>query len=139
MAAVHGARGRIVSLRTPLGRFLGLGSAHEGAGHWTVQRVTAVALVPLAIWFIVSLTALPLADHAAVELWIGRGCNPVLLVALLLAVTWHSHLGLQVVIEDYSHGKYAKPLLLLVAGFAHALLAMAGALAIVRIAVRSLG
>jgi len=128
-----------VSLRTPLGRFLGLGSAHEGASHWTVQRVTAVALVPLTIWLIVALNALPLADHAAIERWIGRGWNPVLLVALLLSVTWHSHLGLQVVIEDYSHGRYAKPLLLLVAGFAHALLAMAGVLAIVRIAVRSIG
>jgi succinate dehydrogenase / fumarate reductase membrane anchor subunit len=139
MAAVCGTWGRIVSLRTPLGRFLGLGSAHEGAGHWTVQRVTAVAVMPLAIWLIVSLTALPLADHAAIELWIGRGFNPVLLAALLLAVTWHSHLGLQVVIEDYVHGRYAKPLLLLVAGFAHTLLAMAGVLAIVRIAVRSIG
>lgn len=128
-----------MSLRTPLGRFLGLGSAHEGAHHWTVQRVTAVALVPLTIWLIVALTAVPLADHAAVELWIGRGFNPVLLVALLLAVTWHSHLGLQVIIEDYSHDKYAKPLLLLAAGFVHALLAMGGVLAIVRIAVRSFG
>jgi len=128
-----------MSLRTPLGRFLGLGSAHEGAGHWTVQRVTAVALVPLTIWLIVSLTALPLADHAAVEAWIGRGCNPVLLAALVIAVTWHSHLGLQVVIEDYSHGRYAKPLLLLVSGFAHALLALAGVLAVLRIAVRSFG
>lgn len=128
-----------MSLRTPLGRFLGLGSAHEGAHHWTVQRVTAVALVPLTIWLIVALTSVPLADHAAVELWIGRGCNPVLLLALLLTVTWHSQLGVQVIIEDYAHGKYAKPLLLLVAGFAHALLAMAGVLAIVRIAVRSIG
>jgi len=128
-----------MSLRTPLGRFLGLGSAHEGAGHWTVQRVTAVALVPLTIWLVVSLTAVPLADHAAVELWIGRGCNPVLLLALLIAVSWHSHLGLQVVIEDYAHGRYAKPLLLLVSGFVHALLALAGVLAVASIAVRSLG
>lgn len=128
-----------MSLRTPLGRFLGLGSAHEGASHWIVQRVTAVALVPLTIWLIVALTAVPLADHAAVESWIGRGFNPVLLVALLVTVSWHSHLGLQVVIEDYVHGKFGKPLLLLAAGFVHALLAVAGVLAIVRIAVRSLG
>lgn len=128
-----------MSLRAPLGRFLGLGSAHEGASHWTAQRVTAVALVPLTIWLIVALTSVPLADHAAVELWIGRGCNPVLLIALLFAVTWHSHLGVQVIIEDYVHGRHAKPLLLLVSGFVHALLAVGGVLAIVRIAVRSFG
>lgn len=127
-----------MSLRTPLGRVLGLGSAHSGVHHWTVQRVTALALAPLAIWFIVSIVRLPLADHAAVLAWISHGANPVLLILLVLALCWHSQLGVQVVIEDYVHGRLLKPCALIVSSFAHVLLAVAGVLAILRIALRSL-
>lgn len=126
-----------MSLRTPLGRVLGLGSAHAGVHHWTVQRATALALVPLAIWFLVSIVRLPLADHAMVLAWIGHGANPVFLVLLVLALSWHSQLGVQVVIEDYVHGRLLKLCALLVSSFAHVLLAAAGVLAVLRIAVRS--
>lgn len=126
-----------MSLRTPLGRVLGLGSAHEGVRHWSVQRVTAIALAPLAIWLLVSIVRLPLADHAAVLAWIAHGVNPVLLLLLVVAIAWHSQLGVQVVIEDYVHGRFTKLCALLVNIFAHVALAATGALAIVRIALWS--
>lgn len=128
-----------MSLRTPLGRVLGLGSAHDGVRHWTVQRVTALALAPLAIWFVVSIVGLPLTDYAIVAFWIGRGWNAVFLILLVLAVAWHSQLGVQVVIEDYVHGKGAKTIGLLANLFAHVLVGAAGVFAVVRLAARSHG
>lgn len=128
-----------MSLRAPLGRVLGLGSAHLGSHHWIVQRSTAVALVALTLWFVLSIVRLPLGDHALVAAWIARGVNPVLLILLALVAAWHSKLGVQVVIEDYVHGKHAKIALLLVSTFAHALMAAAAVLAVVRLALRSIG
>ncbi len=126
-----------MSLRTPLGRVLGSGSAHDGVHHWTVQRVTAIAIAPLSIWFLGSLAGLPLADHAIMSAWIGHGFNPVLLALLALAAAWHSQLGVQVVIEDYVHGQHAKAALLLVNTFAHVLVAATAVLAVLRLAVWS--
>jgi succinate dehydrogenase / fumarate reductase membrane anchor subunit len=128
-----------VSLRTPLGRVLGHGSAHAGVHHWILQRATAVALVGLTIWFALSMVGLPLIDHASVAAWIGQGANPVLLALLVLAAAWHSQLGVQVVIEDYVHGRHAKTALLLASAFAHVLVAATAVLAVLRIATRSFG
>ena len=128
-----------MSLRTPLGRVLGAGSAHEGAHHWTAQRATAVALTLLTIWFVVSIVRLPLADHASVTAWIAHGANPVLLALLAIVASWHSQLGVHVVIEDYVHGRHAKIALLLASTFAHVLIAVVAVLALLRIALRSFG
>lgn len=121
-------------LRTPLSRARGLGSAKDGLHHWWVQRLTAVALIPLVVWFAVSLVMLSGADYDAARAWIG---SPVVMVLLILTIViglHHAQLGLQVVIEDYLH----TPLL---AGAAHlanificALAAIAGVLAVIRIA-----
>ena len=119
---------------TPLGRVLGLGSAKDGAGHWWVQRVTAVALVPLTIWFLLSLAALPLADHAAVTAWVRHGLHAVPLAVLVLTLCAHSRLGVQVVIEDYVHHHALKITSLLLSTFAHALVAATGVFAVLRIA-----
>ena len=119
---------------TPLGRVLGLGSAKDGAGHWWVQRVTAVALVPLTIWFLLSLAALPLADHAAVTVWVRHGLHAVPLAVLVLTLCAHSRLGVQVVIEDYVHHHALKITSLLLSTFAHALVAATGVFAVLRIA-----
>ena len=128
-----------MSLRTPLGRQLGLGSAHAGTHHWILQRATAVALVALTVWFALSLVRLPLLDHAGVSAWIAHGANPVLLGLPVFAAAWHSQLGVRVVIEDYVHGRHAKIVLLLASAFAHVLVAATAVLAVVRIAVRSYG
>jgi succinate dehydrogenase / fumarate reductase membrane anchor subunit len=90
-------------LRTPLGRALGLGSAKEGVEHWWVQRVTAVALVPLTLWFVVALVAHLGADHASAVVWLGSPLTAIAMILLVVATFVHMALGLQVVIEDYVH------------------------------------
>jgi succinate dehydrogenase membrane anchor subunit len=88
-------------MRSPLGRAIGLGSAKEGVGHWWAQRITALALVPLVLWFVVAVVELAGADRAAVVAWVHQPLPAVLLVSLLIATFYHGALGLQVVIEDY--------------------------------------
>jgi succinate dehydrogenase / fumarate reductase membrane anchor subunit len=121
-------------LRSDLGRARGLGSAKEGVHHWWVQRLTAIALVPLVLWFVAGVVAHAGADHAAVVAWI-RSPVTVGLLILLIAVTFHhGQLGLQVVIEDYVHSEAAKIALLLLVKGAALVLALAGILAVLFIA-----
>jgi len=123
-----------VTLRSPLGRVLGLGAARHGVHDWWRQRVSSVALVPLSVWFVASLLSQPALDHATVAGWIGSGWTPVLLALLVLTAAHHSQLGLRVIVEDYVHGAGAKVLALLAITFAHALLAAAGLFAILKLA-----
>ena len=122
-----------MSLRSPLGRVLGLGSAKEGVHHWWVQRLTSVALVPLAVWFTVSLLSLPSLEHTTVIAWMAQSWTSLLLILFVLIGTWHSQLGLRVVVEDYVHGG-AKTVVLVIVTFAHALIAVAGVFAILKVA-----
>jgi len=126
-----------MSLRTPLGVVLGRGAAGAGVHHWWVQRVTAVALVPLLLWLLFSLSRLPLSDQAAVTTWIAAGWNPVLLCVTVLVLAWHSMLGVQVVIEDYVHANLTRTLTLLLVNFIHVLVAAAGIYAVLHVAFRS--
>jgi len=125
---------RTVSLRSPLGRVLGLGAAHEGVHHWWMQRLTSIALVPLSIWFVVSLLTLPSLDHATVAAWMSQSWSALLLIAFVVVAAWHSQLGVRVVIEDYVHRAGAKTLMLVSLGFLHVALAAAGVFAILRVA-----
>ncbi len=123
-----------MSMLTPLARVRGLGSANEGAHHWWMQRLTAVALVPLLIWFVASLAFLAGADHARVTAWIGHPVVAVLLLLMLFALFYHLKLGMQVVIEDYVHGKFAKLVLLLGNSFGTIVLGAACGFAVLKIA-----
>ena len=125
-----------MSLTSPLRRVLGPGSAKQGVQHWWVQRLTSVALVPLTIWFAVSLIALPGLDHATVVAWLRHGVTAVLLLLLVLLGAWHSQLGLRVIVEDYLHGSGTKTLALVLLTFLHVLLAAITAFAILRLALR---
>jgi succinate dehydrogenase / fumarate reductase membrane anchor subunit len=88
-------------MRSPLGRARGLGSARAGSGHWWAQRLTALALVPLTLWFIFAAIRLEGASRADVALWLHGPLPIVLLISLVIATFYHLQLGLQVVIEDY--------------------------------------
>jgi succinate dehydrogenase / fumarate reductase membrane anchor subunit len=123
-----------MSLQTPLGKFLGYGSAKEGTGHWLAQRVSAVALVPLTLWFALALLSMDAFDHATVVAWIASPLNAILLILLVLAGLYHSMLGVQVVVEDYVHGG-TKVVTLIVLQLAHFALAVAGIYAVIIISV----
>ena len=128
-----------MSLRSPLASALNRGSAHEGVGHWIVQRVTALALAPLSIWLLLQLLSLPQADYAAASAGVSSGWNPVWLSLMVLLASWHSWLGVQVVVEDYIHQALTKTLTLLLSTFVHALLAISGVYAVLHIALRGVG
>ena len=123
-----------MSLRSPLGRVLGRGSAGEGVGHWWMQRVTAVALVPLTLWFVWSLLGLQLQSYDEVRGWLGQPWVAVFTILLVSTLAWHSKLGVQVVIEDYVHGKGGKTTLLLLSTFVHVAAAAAAVFAILLLA-----
>jgi succinate dehydrogenase / fumarate reductase membrane anchor subunit len=90
-------------LRSPLGRVRGLGSAHHGSAHWWSQRLTALALVPLSLWFICSVIRLDGEPRDVLIAWISGPVPLVLMLALIVMTFHHANLGLQVVIEDYLH------------------------------------
>ena len=115
------------------------GSAKEGVQHWWVQRLSSVALVPLTVWFVVSLLSLPVLDHATLTAWIGQLWTAVFLILLVLTGTWHSQLGVRVVVEDYVHGHGAKALTLALVTFFHVVVAVAGVLAILKVALGGAG
>ncbi|HKY94966.1 MAG TPA: succinate dehydrogenase, hydrophobic membrane anchor protein [Kiloniellales bacterium] len=97
-----------VDRRSDLARARGLGSAKEGVQHWWLQRLTALALVPLSLWFVASVVCLAGATRAELVDWLSSPFSAGLLLLCLLATFWHGLLGLQVVIEDYVHSEGAK-------------------------------
>ena len=126
-----------MSLRSPLGRVTGLGSAGDGVGHWWTQRVTAIALIPLTLWFVIAVLGENLASYDAMRAWVSRPSVAILSILLILCVAWHSKLGVQVVIEDYIHGKGAKITALLLSLFSHRLASTAAVFAVLRLAFSS--
>ena len=97
-----------MSLRSPLGKVIGLGTAKGGASHWWNQRVTAVALLVLTVWFASALLRMPDFSYPVVTTWIGKPLNAILMSLLVGTMAWHSQLGVQVVVEDYVTGKGLK-------------------------------
>ena len=124
-----------MSLRSDLGRVKGLGSAKEGLGHWRLQRLTAIALVPLALWFVTALMSLITAPHAQVVMWISKPYVTVLLLALVVSLFWHVKLGLQVVIEDYVHSPWLQIALQVGVRWAAALGALLAIVSIIKISI----
>jgi succinate dehydrogenase / fumarate reductase, membrane anchor subunit len=123
-----------MSLRTDLARVRGLGSARNGTGHWWAQRLTALALVPLMLWLVVSLVMLAGAEHATVVAWLGNPLVAVPMVLLIAAGFHHAQLGVQVVIEDYVHTECLKVASIILVKFAAAALGVAAAFSVLKIA-----
>ena len=120
-------------MRSPLARAMGLGSAKEGVEIWWMERVSAVALVPLTLWFVASIIAHTGSDYAAFIAWLRTPLASILMILLLIALFYHAALGLQVVIEDYIHSG-AKFVALIAVRLGCFALAAAGIVAALRIA-----
>lgn len=123
-----------MSMRSPLGRARGLGSAKSGTQHWWAQRLTAIALVPLTIWFVIAMVTATGGSHTSALAFIGNPVTAVLLILLIVTTFHHAQLGLQVVIEDYVHTKSVGIALLLIVKGAAIVLALAAIFAVLSIA-----
>jgi succinate dehydrogenase / fumarate reductase membrane anchor subunit len=115
----------------------GLGSAKEGISHWWLQRVTAIALVPLSIWFVFAAISLIGASYGDFAAWIGTFGNALLMILTVLVLFYHANLGMQVVIEDYVHGEASRIIALLLVKFVLFVLAASCVLAVLLVALRS--
>ena len=120
-------------LRHPWAVARGLGSAKEGVSHWWAQRVSALALLFLVPWFVITAAGLIGVDGANARAFLAEPLNATLMLAFVLAVFWHARLGLQVVIEDYIHAPGLEVALQVLVKFAYALAAIASVVAIGRI------
>jgi succinate dehydrogenase / fumarate reductase membrane anchor subunit len=123
----------MTAFRTPLKVVRGLGSAKEGTGHWWGQRVTAMALAPLSVWFLWSASTLPDATHASVAAALGHPLNAVLMLAFVWSLFYHAYLGLQVVIEDYVHPRALEITLMVLIRFGAVLAVLSATIAILRL------
>jgi succinate dehydrogenase / fumarate reductase membrane anchor subunit len=121
-------------LRSQLGRARGLGSAKSGLHHWWAQRVTAVALLPLSLYFVLSVLRLSGADRADMQGFMAKPWNTVLYLCLIAALFYHLSLGLQTVIEDYVHKDSTRMASLLAVKGAIILCALASAVSVLKLA-----
>jgi succinate dehydrogenase / fumarate reductase, membrane anchor subunit len=123
-----------MSLRSPLSRARGLGSAKEGVHHFWVQRVSAIALIPLTLWFVFSLARFAGSDFVVVQHWVSAPSVAVTLILFLATTLYHSALGVQVVIEDYVGNEGKRIVALLLSKFVHAIVAAASIFAVLKVA-----
>lgn len=123
-----------MSIRSPLARVRGLGTAKDGTHHWWLQRVTSVALVPLVLWFAFSLLSVSHADYEVFHHWLAHPVNAGLMIALILAAFYHANLGMQVIYEDYVKPECAKYVALLATQLALFLLSAIAVVAVLKVA-----
>jgi succinate dehydrogenase / fumarate reductase membrane anchor subunit len=123
-----------MTMRSPLGSVLGHGAAKQGVAHWWNQRLTAVALAPLGLWFVFSLLSLPDLAYATVVAWIAQPFATALLVLLVGTLAFHSSLGVQVVVEDYVHSRRVRTVLIVIVRFVHLLAGVTGIVAVLAVA-----
>ncbi|NNF17340.1 MAG: succinate dehydrogenase, hydrophobic membrane anchor protein [Gammaproteobacteria bacterium] len=123
--------------KTPLGHVLGLGSAKQGSGHWWSQRMSAVAMAPLGLWLVWSLAGLvngQAPDYTTLTQWLRAPLNTVLVSLTLLVMLYHSHLGIQVILEDYIKHGWLRVTTMILQKFVHVALAFAGIYSVLKIA-----
>ncbi|MFD2206775.1 succinate dehydrogenase, hydrophobic membrane anchor protein [Kiloniella antarctica] len=125
-----------MSLRSPLARARGLGSAKEGVSHWWAQRLTSLALIPLVLWFVFSVALMTGADYHQFIAWVQSPIVAGLLILLISVGLLHSQQGMQVVVEDYVHGEVSKVVTLFLSLSVHVVLGLTGVLSILMILFR---
>lgn len=122
-----------MSMQTPLAKVRGLGSAKQGIHHWWAQRLTAVALIPLSLWFIYSLSVVTGAEYGNAIDWLSQPINAVLMLIFLFSLYYHASLGLQVVIEDYIDSEWQKITCLILVKFLVWLAGLSAAISVLKI------
>lgn len=122
-----------MSKQTPLAKVRGLGSAKDGTHHFWYQRLSAIALVPLTLWIMISIVMMTSLDHQSVIGWMSSPINSVLLLIFILALFFHAQLGVQVVIEDYIHSEWQKIACIILTKFLVILAGTAAVLAILKV------
>ena len=128
-----------MSLVTPLNRVLGLGSAKDGVGHWWSQRLSAAALTLLGHWLVFAFLGLEDLEFATVVNWLQAPFTSILMVLTLLALTYHSQLGVQIVVEDYVHAAGLKVPALVLSMFAHIAVVVGGVFAVLKVSLGAIG
>ncbi len=122
-----------MKMQSDLGHVRGLGSAKSGSSHWWTQRVTAVANLPLGIWFIISILSGHTADYDAVRDWLSSYFHSTMMILMIISVSVHFTHGLQVVIEDYVHNRKAEIVSLFLIKAVAAFLSVAAIVSVMRI------
>ncbi|MBL4802795.1 MAG: succinate dehydrogenase, hydrophobic membrane anchor protein [Emcibacter sp.] len=97
-----------MNLNTPISKVRGLGSAKSGTHHWWMQKIAAVALVPLTIWFVASIVQLTQADYFTVKAWMSSPVSAIAMLMYIVIGIYHLRLGLQAIVEDYIHAEGMK-------------------------------
>lgn len=120
--------------KNPVARAKGLGSAKEGSHHWIAQRLTALGNLPLVLWMIWSLASLKDASHADASAFLAQPVNAILAALLVVSVTLHARLGLQVVVEDYVHCELSKTAILWGLQLLSVALIVAGVFSVLKVA-----
>jgi len=123
-----------MNLRSPLGRARGLGSAQQGVSHFWHQRLTALGLVPLTFWFVISVILLAGRDYTQFQAWLKNPFDATLLLLTIFAAVHHGQLGIQVVIEDYVHSRGIRTFSIVAVKFAALLIGVFSAVAVFRVA-----
>ena len=123
-----------MSFNTPISKVRGLGSAKSGTHHWWMQRITAVALVPLTIWFMASVVQMTNADYFTVRAWLSSPITASLMLLFIVMGLYHLRLGLQTVVEDYVHSEAMKVVLMLAILFGCSVIALVSVFAVLKIA-----
>jgi len=94
------------TVETPLKKARGMGASHSGVHHWWMQRLTAIAMVPLGIWLLYSLSGMPAYNQAMVVSWLEEPCSALFLISFIIAAFYHAVIGCETVIDDYVHTKW---------------------------------
>lgn len=123
-----------MSLQSSLGKVRGLGSAKTGTDHWWYQRMTAIALIPLIIWFVISIVSLIGADRQDIQDWLSSPISATLLIVLIIAVFKHAALGVQVVVEDYIKCKALKLTIVIATNLGAIVIAVLSVISVLRLA-----
>ena len=120
-------------MKSDLAKVQGLGSAKHGVGHWKIQRLSAVGMIPLILWFIPSLMLTIISGYNEAILWIQNPFNATGLILLLGTIFFHASLGLQVVIEDYVHSEGLKVISIIFVKLSSILLGVLSILCVLKI------